>query len=174
MTHPYKTTIFALNARKLDVLPDPKDRAHSIEVRRRGHLASLVRDPPPHAGPGLSRRPGAVPESVSFPNGHRDRHCRFRIGWWFLVAWKQLMRDRRIAWPTTRSGIRGTGLTRLRRGGRGLSRGLSAVRAALPRACFTGSAPDSSPGGAPAGEGRAHARRLPAGSLAASTRNLSR
>lgn len=44
MTHPYKPTIFALNTHKLDVLPDPKDRARSIEVGRRGHLASLVRD----------------------------------------------------------------------------------------------------------------------------------
>jgi hypothetical protein len=44
MTHPYKPTIFALNTHKLDVLPDHKDRARSIEVGRRGHLAGLVRD----------------------------------------------------------------------------------------------------------------------------------
>jgi hypothetical protein len=43
MTHPYKPTIFALNTHKLAVLPDPKDRARSIEIRRQRHLASLLR-----------------------------------------------------------------------------------------------------------------------------------
>jgi hypothetical protein len=49
MTHPYKPTIFALNTHKLDVLPDPKDRARSIEIRRQRHLASLLRDGSPYA-----------------------------------------------------------------------------------------------------------------------------
>ena len=44
MTHPYEPTIFALNTHKLDVLPDPKDRARSIEIRRQRHFASLLRD----------------------------------------------------------------------------------------------------------------------------------
>ena len=56
MTHPYKPTIFALNTHKLDVLPDPKDRARSIEVGRRGHLASLVRDRAAHVGEHLHSR----------------------------------------------------------------------------------------------------------------------
>jgi hypothetical protein len=44
MTHPYKPTIFALNTRKLDVLPDPKRSGTLHRSPAPGHFASLVRD----------------------------------------------------------------------------------------------------------------------------------
>jgi hypothetical protein len=69
MTHPYKPTIFALNTHKLDVLPDPKDRARSIEIRRQRHLASLLRDPPANATRVRRRQPWF---GVAVPNVRCD------------------------------------------------------------------------------------------------------
>ena len=76
MTHPYKPTIFALNTHKLDVLPDPKDRARSIEIRRQRHLASLLRDRATDAPEVGHRRAALASRASREPRGLRTTVVR--------------------------------------------------------------------------------------------------